>query len=249
MRRFVECYVPVTRCNLKCHYCYVIRQKRRDSQDTTFAYPLEHMAKAFSPERWGGICLFSLTGAGETLIPHEAVDIAGMILRHGHYVNITTNGTLSQRFEEITSFPDALLKRIHFSFSMHYLELLRVSKLEAFFANIKRVRDAGSSILVQVNLVDEYIPHIQDISDLCVDRIGAPPQFAVTRVQRGRRILLDTNHSKAEYTKIGRSLHSPLFDFGMSNFLVKRKEFCYAGDWSFKLYLVHYQATFSGTAK
>lgn len=42
-------------------------------------------------------------------------------------------------------------------------------------------------------------------------------------------------HSKEEYKKLGDSFNSPLFDYTMKNFGVKRKEFCYAGAWSYVL--------------
>ena len=38
-----------------------------------------------------------------------------------------------------------------------------------------------------------------------------------------------------EYINLGESFNSPLFKFTMDNFMVKRNEFCYAGDWTFKL--------------
>ena len=41
--------------------------------------------------------------------------------------------------------------------------------------------------------------------------------------------------SKEEYIKIGKEMQSPLFDFTCKNFMVKRKEYCYAGYWSGKL--------------
>jgi hypothetical protein len=178
-----------------------------------------------------------LTAPGETLLAPELVSIAKEILEQGHYVNITTNGTLSKRFDEIVSFPEALLERLHFSFSFHYLELMKVSKLDVFFQNVHKVKSAGCSFLVQINLCDEYIPYLDEIRNLCVEKVGAPPQVAVTRDQTAKHICLRTQHTTDEYMRMGNSFDSPLFDFGMKNFLAKRKEFCYAGDWSFKLYL------------
>ncbi|MDD2336051.1 MAG: hypothetical protein PHD01_05710 [Geobacteraceae bacterium] len=237
IKRFIECYVPVTSCDLRCNYCYVMQQNRRNTHPVVFGYAPEQIGLAFSKERWGGICFFSLTGAGETLIPRQIIDIAKLILSHGHYVNITTNGTLSKRFEQITSFPQSLLERLHFSFSFHYLELLKASKIDIFFDNVLKIKRAGCSFLVQINLCDEYIPHLDKIRSLCMERIGAPPQVAVTREQDTGKICLKTHQTKDEYIRAGNSFGSPLFDFGIKNFLVKRKEFCYAGDWTFKLYL------------
>ena len=41
-----------------------------------------------------------------------------------------------------------------------------------------------------------------------------------------------TKLSFDEYKRIGSEMNSPLFDFTCKNFMVKRKEFCYAGYWS-----------------
>jgi len=46
-----------------------------------------------------------------------------------------------------------------------------------------------------------------------------------------------TEYTYDEYMRIGEQFESPLFDFTMKNFNVKRTEFCYAGDWSFTLNL------------
>ena len=52
------------------------------------------------------------------------------ILEQGHYVNITTNGTMTNRFKEIITWPKELLKNLFFSFSLHYIELKK-NNLEA----------------------------------------------------------------------------------------------------------------------
>jgi hypothetical protein len=176
-----------------------------------------------------------LTAPGETLIPYDVVAIVEQLLSRGHFVNITTNGTLSSRFTELISLQEEFRERLHFSFSFHYLELLRTSLLEAFFHNIHKIRRAGCSFVVQMNLCDDYIPYLNDISNVCVKNIGALPQLAVTRDQIADRISLRTQHSPEEYARIAALFDSALFDFGMINFHLRRKEFCYAGDWSFKL--------------
>ena len=237
IKRFVECYVPVTACNLRCSYCYVIKQDRRNSHAVRFDYSPECIGRALSPERWGGVCFFSMTAPGETLIPKQTVEIAREILEQGHYVNITTNGTLSKRFDEFLAFPVELLERLHFSFSFHYLELVKMGLLEAFFENIQKIREAGCSFVLQLNLCDEYLEHLDEIRNLCIKEVGALPQIAVTRDMDSGRISIRTKKAIGAYIQVGQSFDSPLFDFGMKNFGIKRREFCYAGDWSFKLYL------------
>ena len=114
-----------------------------------------------SKKRLGGTCLFNICGAGETLLPEEVVKVAYQLLNAGHYVNITTNGTITERFEEISSFPKEFCERLTFSFSFHYLELRDRNLLDVFFKNINLVRQAGCSFLVQFNMYDEYIPHLE----------------------------------------------------------------------------------------
>lgn len=232
IKRFIECLVPVTVCNLKCSYCYVIQEERRTEKFPDFQYSAEHIGKALSKERLGGICYISICGAGETLVPKEMTDIIQYILEQGHYVNITTNGTLTKRFDEIVALPKALLRRLHFSFSFHYLELLKINKIDDFFANIQRVKDTGCSFLVQFNLCDEYVPYLEEIKSICEKNVGAAPQVAATRNELTNKITLMTTLTNDEYKQLGDVFKSPLFDFTMKNFMVKRKEFCYAGDWS-----------------
>jgi len=237
MKRFIECLVPVTTCNLKCSYCYIMQEERRTERLPDFKYSAEHIGKALSKERLGGTCYISICGAGETLVPKEMPDIIKHILQQGHYVNITTNGTLNKRFDEILTCPKELLGRLHFAFSFHYLELMRLNKIDDFFENIKEVKNSGCSFLVQINLCDEYIPYLEEIKTICEENIGAAPQVAATRNEHTKKIMLMTKYTVDDYKKLGDMFKSPLFNFSMKNFMVKRKEFCYAGDWSFKLYL------------
>ena len=156
------------------------------------------------------------------------------ILKNGHYVNITTNGTIGKRLKEIVEKAGDYVSHLHFAFSLHYLELKRLGLLNTFFDNVNMVRTAGASFMVQINLCDEYIPYLQEIEDICIERVGAKPQVAATRKEEKalQKIELLTEHTEAEYQKYGDEFDSPLFRFTMRNFNVKRKEFCYAGDWA-----------------
>lgn len=241
IKRFIECLVPVTACNLKCDYCYVIQEGRRKNEIPKFKYSPEHIGKSLRKSRLGGTAYISICGAGETLIPKEMPSIIEEILKQGHYVNITTNGTLIERFKEIVNMPKEFLNRLHFAFSLHYNELKKNNSLEVFFENIRLVKEAGCSFLVQLNLCDEYIPHIDEIKERCLSEVGAFPQIAATRKEdfseQNQKFELHTDLSKEDYIKQGKKFESPLFNFTMKNFLVKRNEFCYAGDWSFLLNL------------
>lgn len=234
-KRFIECTVPVTACNMRCSYCYVMQEGRRTNKMPEFKYTPEHIGKALSKERLGGTCYVNICGLGETLLPKEMPDILENILKQGHYINVTTNGTITERFNEIIKMPHEYLERLNFAFSFHYLELIRLGKMDEFFNNVKKVRKAGCSFVVQLNLCDDYIPYLDEIKKICKDNIGAYPQLAATRDEEAERIKLLTNFSEEEYKKLGEDFKSPLFEFTMKNFMVPRKEFCYAGDWSFLL--------------
>lgn len=72
------------------------------------------------------------------------------------------------------------------------------------------------------------------MNKICVEKVGAKPQIAATRKESNniKTIELLTKYREDEYVKLGQDFDSPLFDFTMKNFNVKRKEFCYAGDWT-----------------
>ena len=148
LKRFIDCYVPITTCNLRCHYCYITQQRKFDAKIPEFKYSAEYVAKALSKERLGGTCCLNFCGGGETLMPKEMVPIIKALLREGHYVMVVTNGTLSHRFDEITEFPPELLERLFFKFSFHFFELKRLNIMDKFYAltatgkgsPVKRVR-------------------------------------------------------------------------------------------------------------
>lgn len=237
MRRFFECLVPNTTCNLHCNYCYLIQEGRRTNEKASFQYPPEVIGKALRKTRVGGTCLISMTASGETLLPPEIPEIAYCILKEGHFVNITTNGTLARQLKDLLIKTEGYHSHLHLSFSLHYLELIKHNLLETFFNNVQLARSEGCSILVQINLVDEYIPYWSTIKKLCIEKVGAPPQVALTRDESCGTYSILSSLKKEEYIRIGQMMDSPLFDCTVKNFMVKRKEYCYAGYWSANLFL------------
>lgn len=236
--KFFECLVPITVCNLKCEYCYVIQRENRTMKPATFKYTPEQIGEAFNQKRLGGICYVSICGAGETLIQEEVVDIVYNILKQGHYVNITNNGTMTKNIKKLMSFPKEYLSRIHFSFSLHYNELVRLNLLDTFFDNVNLVKKCGSSFIVQLNLCDSYIDRKEDIKQVCMDKIGAYPQIAVTRDEECYDDMkFFTKYSNEEYINFGKEFSSKMFDFGVENIKRKQTQFCYAGKWSYVLNL------------
>lgn len=238
MKRFIECYYPATRCNLRCQYCYITQQNKWKDKLPECKYNPETIGKALSPKRLGGICHINICGLGETLIPPEMTQIIYNILAQGHYVMVITNGTISNRFKEISEFPREFLNRLSFKFSFHYEELLRLKMFDVFFGNINLMREAGASFSLELTPYDGLIEQIENIKAICMKYVGAYCHITVARDESKRKIPILTNLSREDYLKVWGTFKSEMFDFKMSTFNVKRKEFCYAGDWSFWLNLV-----------
>lgn len=232
MKRFIECLVPDSFCNFKCSYCYVQQQARKSKKRIYTQYSPSYIAKALSPDRLGGVSYISITGLGETLIQEKVVQIVHEILKTGNYVNITTNGTLDKRFEQLLDFDKNLLRHLNISFSCHYVELKKHNMVNRFFSNIDKVRSAGCSFVLQINLVDEYLPYWDEIKSVSLERVGALPQVALTRKENypGYRIM--TDGTVENYVKKGREMESPLFEFTLRNFNKQQNGYCYAGSWA-----------------
>ena len=237
IKRFIDLYVPVTTCTLHCHYCYVYQQRLFMNKLPEFRYSPDVVQRALAVERLGGICLVNMCGGGETLLPPQMTDYVRVILENGHYVTVVTNGTVSSRFAEIAAFPSELLSRLHFKFSYHYLELKRKNLFPLFFNNIRRMRDAGCSFTLELTPNDETIPYIDELKELAVRELGAPCQVTIARNDisplRDKPILTELDHE--EFYRVWSAFDSDMMKFKRSIFGVKRKEFCYAGLWSFVL--------------
>ena len=230
-RRFIECLLPSSFCNLQCEYCYVIQQNRRQGIIEKPNYPVALMIQGLSKKRLGGACFFSICAIGETLIPEYLFPFVKGLLEEGHYVNITNNGTITNRIAEYCKLPKNLTKRLHFSFSFHYLELKKHGLIDIFFDNVKKVKEAGCSFIVKLNLCDSYIESLDEIKDLCLKHVGMYPAVSITRRQDENQYRLFTD-SESQYIKAGKDMNSKMFEFTNSFFKKKRREFCYAGDWS-----------------
>ena len=233
MKRFINLYVPVKQCNLKCSYCYITQSGLWKSELPSFKYTKEEIREALSQKRLGGVCHINICGGGETLLPVELIGIVEALLQEGHYIMIVTNGTLSKRFDEYLKFDKTLLKRLGFKFSLHYLQLIENQRLmEAFLSNVRKCKDSGCSFSIEMTPHDELIPYISQIKKFCMDNFGALCHLTVARNTTNDEIPILTNLSKKDYIKTWSVFDSKLFDFKMSTFNVKRTEFCYAGDWS-----------------
>lgn len=239
LKRFIDIYVPVTTCTLHCHYCYIFHQGLFKNKLPEFKFSPEVVKKALSKERLGGVCLINMCGGGETLLPPQITDYVKALLENGHYVMVVTNGTVSKRFEEIRQFPSELLSRLFFKFSYHYLELKKKNLFGLFFDNVRKMRDAGCSFTLEITPNDESIPYIDDIRQKAIDELGAPCHVTIARDDvsplEDKPIL--TKLPRDEFFKTWGVFNSDMMSFKRTIFGRKRKEFCYAGAWSFYLNL------------
>lgn len=238
MKRFIDCGVGTFACNLRCHYCYVAQNFLFTQKVPKFKYSAEHIGKALSKERLGGTCMFNICATGETLMPQAVVDYTKAILAQGHYVMIVTNGMLKKRFEEFAEFPEDYRKRLFFKISYHYLELKRLNKFELFFSNVNMIKKMKASFTIEVTPSDELIPYIEEMKEVSLKNLGALPHITVARDESKTDYPLLTKLSREEYIKTWGQFDSKMFDFKISVFGVKRKEYCYAGNWTWTLNLI-----------
>lgn len=232
IKRFIDCNFPVKTCNLRCHYCYVTQNREFDKELPKFKYTPEHIVKSLSQRRLGGICNINICGEGETMLPPEIIPITRGLLENGHYVNLITNGTISKRFDELSEFPEDLLSRLFIKFSLQYLELKRLHLFDTYVNNVNKMKKSRVSYTIEITPNDELIPYIDEVKKFSLENFGALPHITVARNNRYRNLPILTNLSKDEYKKVWSQFNSKMFNYKIKCFNVKRKEFCYAGDWT-----------------
>ena len=233
LKRFIDIWVPVTTCSLRCHYCYITHRRLFGGPLPKFKWSPETFRKGFSKERLGGTCMINLCGGGETLLPPEMPQYIKALLKEGHYVMVVTNATVDKAFDEIAKFPAEYLERLFFKFSYHYLELRKRNLFDKFFNNIRKMRDAGASFTLEATPSDELIPYVDDMKALAIKEVGAVNHVTVARDEHDMsKIPVLTKMSLDDYQKTWSTFNSSFFDYKFSVFLQKRTEFCYAGDWT-----------------
>lgn len=235
MKRFIDIYVPTEVCNLKCTYCYVAQMGRARNTICNIGHSPEEVRRALSVERMGGICFFNFCGGGETLLGNEILPIIKAVLEEGHYVQIVTNGTVSEKFKEMALWDRNILKRIFFKFSFHFLELKRLNLTNIFFINVNLMKNAGCSFTLELMPHDELVPYIDEIKAVCLENVYALPHLTVGRDDRTAEFKLLSKYSFEQYKKIWDTFQSDMFEFKMEMFGEERREYCYAGEWSCSL--------------
>ncbi len=237
IKRFFDCSIATETCNLRCHYCYITQKRKFNNKLVDFEYPIDTMVKALSKQRLGGACLFNFCAGGETLLSEKVLPLVYALIEEGHYIMIVTNGTLTQRFEEISTWPKEILDHLFLKFSFHYLELKRLDLMQKFLDNVNLMKQSGASFTVEITPSDELIPYIEEIKKKCLEELGTMCHITVARDERVEDICHLSKYPFDKYKEIWSTFESDLFSFKHSIFYQKRKEFCYAGDWSAFLYM------------
>ncbi len=232
IKRLILGIIPNHHCNLKCEYCYISQIDAWDKPIIKMDYTAEHIAKCLSVKRLGGVCMINLTGYGETLLQHEVVELVNALLKEGHYIEIVTNGTVSKHIYEILQFPVDMLKRLEFKISFHYAELVRLNMLDRFFETIEDIHSSGASFTLELMANDSLEEDIEEIKKLCNEKLGAVCIGTIGRDDSRKDKGLLSRHSKSKFREVWGTLESKMLDFKLDVLGVKRKEFCYAGDWS-----------------
>lgn len=230
LKRIVLCNIPTSICNFRCHYCYLShRDVAYQGEQAHFEYSPEHVAKAFSPERLGGICFFNFCADGETLLTKNIDEYIRLIVEQGHFVEIVSNMTVTPMLKRILSWDRNILKRVEFKCSFHWIELKKRNMLQQFSDNVNAVWEAGASASVEVTPSDELIPYIEEIKAFSLEHFGAYPHCTIARNDATKNIEYLTKLPVGEYIKAFSAFESPFFDFKTGIFGEKRHEYCMAG--------------------
>lgn len=232
IKRLLVINVPIKNCNLKCKYCYISALDECEKGPAVFRYSPQHVGECLSKKRLGGCCIINLTGGGETLIPKEMPEYIYELLKQGHFLEVVTNGTLTNRFDEIMQFPRELLSHLEFKFSFHYAELKRLGWLKRYFNNVRKMRDCGCSFTIELMPYDELLNDMDDIIAICRKELGAICQITVGRNDLTEKKELLTAMSRREYEEAWAKFQSTMFDFKLDIFQKKIENFCYAGAWT-----------------
>lgn len=232
-KRYLDCYIDTETCNLRCQYCYIALLERFHNHLYLAEHSPEEVRKALSLDRLGGVCLINLCAGGETLLSPEVVPLIKALVSEGHYLMIVTNGTVTKRLEEIRErLTEEELKRLFFKFSFHYAELKRLKIMNRYFENIRMMRSSGCAFTCELTTSDDLIPEIDQIKEIVKSELGDYCHVTIARDDRTRDIKHLSSLSWEDYMDTWKSFHSSLFDFKTTIFSKKRKEFCYAGDWT-----------------
>lgn len=234
MKKLFMFAIPLSVCNLRCHYCYLTKRSSNfEGVIPEMKFTPEEVAYAIRQERVGGPGFINLCADGETLLTPGLDRYVGLLAEEEHYIEIVSNMVLTKYLDKVLSLGREVLGHVEFKCSFHYLQLRERGLLETFADNVNRAYDAGASITVEMTPSDELIPYIEEVKDFSLRHFGALPHVTIARDDSTRGIERLTSLTREEHDRIWSSFNSGFFDFKNEVFGVRRREFCYAGSWSY----------------
>ena len=234
MKKVILFDIPLSVCNLRCHYCYLSqRPSSYEGVIPEMKYSPEQIAYAMRKERLGGISYFNLCADGETLLLPEIARYVKLLALEGHYLEIVSNMVLTKKLESLLDLEPDVLSHVEFKCSLHYLELKKKGLLKRFAENVNAAWTAGASCNVEITPSDELVPFIPEVKKYCMDNFGALAHLTIARNDATRGIDRLTNLSSDEYYAAWNQFNSSFFDFKNTIFGVKQTGFCEAGSWMY----------------
>ncbi len=226
--------VPLSVCNLRCHYCYLTtRASQYEGVIPKMEYTPDQIAYAMRKDRVGGESYFNICADGETLLLPHLEDYVDLLAKEGHWIEIVTNMVANKGLNHVLSLSPASLSQIEFKCSLHYLQLKERNLLDTFAENINHAHEAGASINVEITPSDELIPFIDEVKEYSITNFGALPQLTIARDDSSPSIKRLTKLSLEEYNEIWSSFDSNFWQYKTTIFGKKQTGFCNAGSWSY----------------
>lgn len=233
MKKIFLFAIRLSVCNLRCHYCYLT--KRPTSYEGVIPemqYSPEQIAYAMRLDRVGASYI-NLCADGETLLLPDLAEYVRLLAEEGHYLEIVSNMVLTKKLEPLLELGPDVLSHVEFKCSFHWLELKKRGLLDRFANNVNAAWEAGASCNVEITPSDELIPEIDELKAFSMERFGALPHVTIARDDSTKGIDRLTSLTHEEYIETWGSFGSPFFEFKDRIFGERRREFCYAGGWSY----------------
>lgn len=234
MKKVILFAIPLSVCNLHCHYCYLSqRSSSFEGVIPEMKYSPEQVAYAMREERIGGGSYFNLCADGETLLVPNLARYVELLAREGHYLEIVSNMVLTKKLEPLLDLGSDVLSHVEFKCSLHYLELEKKGLLKRFADNVNAAWAAGASCNVEITPSDKLVPLIPEVKKYCMDNFGALAHLTIARNDASSEIERLTNLPSDEYYAAWNQFDSSFFDFKNTIFGVKQTGFCEAGAWMY----------------
>ena len=227
--RLLCCNIPTTACNMNCHFCYVARDRFPKSAPQKL-YDPQLVARALTQERLGGKAYLQLCAYGETFLDPQIVEVATLLLKNGHYVAISHNGTIRKIIDEFCAFPENLKERLHFFISLQWEQLKKMNLLDQYADNIRTIKSSGISFSISVTLEDCLVPEIDEIKAYCLKEFGVLCHILECRDETKQTVPRMTKYPLDEHIKNWGSFNSLTFDTQQIYWGQHRDEFCYMGE-------------------